>query len=215
MNFKNMLFVLSIVGFLGLSGCAATNVALTKKNLDVQTKTSTAIFIDPVAPAKRTIYVDVKSGVQEFDRAVFRTLLKDSFAINDNNYRIVDDPETAQFTLSAYVLNLEKASPSAAETALGRGYQGGGILAGAVIGGSSAESLIGAAVGGLLGAGVDMVSGALVKDITYMLVVDVQVKERAKACHVRKNGCCNEWIFLIKSMCRNFELRHHFRNNLG
>lgn len=181
MKIKHLLTISTLFAILGLSGCAATNVALTKKNLDVQTKTSTAIFIDPVAPAKRTIYVDVKSGVQEFDRAVFRKLLKDSFAINDNNYRIVDDPETAQFTLSAYVLNLEKASPSAAETALGRGFQGGGILAGAAIGAASQESWKGAAAGGLLGAGVDMVSGALVKDVTYMLVVDVQVKERAKA----------------------------------
>lgn len=181
MKTKRFLTIATLLALFGLSGCAATNVVLTKKNLDVQTKTSTAIFIDPVAPAKRTIYVDVKSGVQEFDRAVFRKLLKDSFAINDNNYRIVDDPETAQFTLSAYVLNLEKASPSAAETALGRGYQGGGILAGAAIGAATQESWKGAAAGGLVGAGADMLAGALVKDVTYMLVVDVQIKERAKS----------------------------------
>lgn len=179
--FNSIVSIISVTAILGLSGCAATNVALTKKNLDVQTRTSTAIFIDPVAPAKRTIYIDVKSGVQEFDRAVFRKLLKESFAVNDNQYRIVDDPETAQFTLSAYVLNLEKASPSAAETALGRGFQGGGLLAGAAIGAASQESWKGAAAGGILGVGVDMVSGALVKDVTYMLVVDVQIKERAKS----------------------------------
>lgn len=163
-----------------LSGCAATNTALTKKELDVQTKTSTAIFIEPVAPAKRTIYVDVKSGVQEFDRAVFRKLLKDSFAVNDNNYRIIDDPEQAQFILSAFVLNLEKASPSASVQALNRGYEGGGILAGAAIGGAARGDWQGAVAGGVVGAGVDMISGALVKDVTYMLVCDVQIKERTK-----------------------------------
>ena len=103
-----------------LTGCAATEVALTKKDLDVQTKTSTAIFVDPVSPEKRTVYVVVKSGVQEFDRAVFKRLLLDSFANNSNNYRIIDDPEKAQYTLSAFVLNLEKASPSASQQALGR-----------------------------------------------------------------------------------------------
>jgi hypothetical protein len=161
-----------------LSGCAATNTALTKKDLDVQTKTSTAIFIDPVSPDKRTIFVDVKSSVQEFDRSVFKKLLKESFLTNDNDYRLVDDPEQAQFVLSAFVLNLEKASPSASELALNRGYEGGGILAGAAVGGAARGDWKGAVAGGVVGGGLDMISGALVKDITYMLVCDVQIKER-------------------------------------
>lgn len=172
--------IFAVSATLVLSGCAATNTALKKKELDVQTKTSTAIFIDPVAPAKRTVFVDVKSGVQEFDRGTFKKLLKDSFAINDNNYRLVDDPEQAQFVLSAFVLNLEKASPSASDQALNRGYEGGGVLAGAAIGGAARGDWKGAVAGGVVGAGVDMISGALVKDVTYMLVCDVQIKERTK-----------------------------------
>lgn len=178
--FKNIISIGSAAALTLLTGCAATNTALTKKELDVQTKTSTAIFIEPVAPAKRTIYVDVKSGVQEFDRAVFKKLLKDSFATNDNNYRIIDDPEQAQFILSAFVLNLEKSSPSASAQALNRGYEGGGVLAGAAIGGAAKGDWQGAVAGGVVGAGVDMISGALVKDVTYMLVCDVQIKERTK-----------------------------------
>lgn len=163
-----------------LFGCAASNTMLTKKDLDVQTKTSTAIFIDPVAPAKRTIFVDVKSGVEEFDRAVFKRLLKESFAANDNGYKLIDDPEQAQFVLSAFVLNLEKASPSASQQALNRGYEGGGIIAGAAIGGAARGDWKGAVAGGVVGGGIEMISGALVKDVTYMLVCDIQIKERTK-----------------------------------
>lgn len=177
---KNFFAIVSVAAITLLTSCAATNTALTKKDLDVQTKTSTAIFIEPVAPAKRTIYVDVKSGVQEFDRAVFKKILKENFAVNDNKYRIVDDPEQAQFILSAFVLNLEKASPNASAQALNRGYEGGGILAGAAIGGAARGDWQGAVAGGVVGAGVDMISGALVKDVTYMLVCDVQIKERTK-----------------------------------
>lgn len=177
---KNFFAIGSVAAITLLTSCAATNTALTKKDLDVQTKTSTAIFIEPVAPAKRTIYVDVKSGVQEFDRAVFKKTLKENFAVNDNKYRIVDDPEQAQFILSAFVLNLEKASPNASAQALNRGYEGGGILAGAAIGGAARGDWQGAVAGGVVGAGVDMISGALVKDVTYMLVCDVQIKERTK-----------------------------------
>lgn len=164
-----------------LSGCAATEVAMTKKNLDVQTKTSTSIFIEPISPEKRTIFIDVKSGVEEFDRAVFKKLVREQFDKNDNGYRIIDDPEKAQYVLSAFVLNVEKSSPSASQAALGRGYQGGGMLAGAALGGAARGDYKGALVGGVLGAGADMISGALVKDVLYLLVVDVQIKERAKA----------------------------------
>lgn len=170
---------LSLIVSALLAGCAATHTALSKKELDVQTKTSTAIFIEPVAPANRTVYVDVKSSVPEFDRAIFKKILKESFLSNDNNYRLIDNPEQAQFILSAFVLNLEKASPSASEQALNRGYEGG-ALAGAAIGGAARGDWKGAVAGGVVGAGMDLVSGALVKDVTYMLVCDVQIKERAK-----------------------------------
>ena len=175
---KTSLTIATLVAF--LTGCAATEVALTKKDLDVQTKTSTAIFVDPVSPEKRTVYVDVKSGVQEFDRAVFKRLLLESFANNSNNYRIVDDPEKAQYTLSAFVLNLEKASPSASQLALSKGYQGTGVLAGAALGAQTNNGYKGALAGAVVGGATDLISGALVKDVTYMLVCDIQIKERAK-----------------------------------
>src|SRR3954471_1338365 len=50
-----------------LGGCAATQTLLAKKDLVVQSRTSTAVFVDPVARPKRTIYLDVKSGVEAFD----------------------------------------------------------------------------------------------------------------------------------------------------
>lgn len=176
-----------------LGGCAATSVALSKKDLDVQSKTSTAIFVDPVSKERRSVYVEVRSGVQEFDRRALSKFIKQEFAANENGYRIVDDPEAAQFMMSVYVLNLEKASPTAAEAALRQGYSGEtalGATAGAVIG--SRDGYRGAAEGGLLGgmlaSGATLFANSLVKDVTYMLVCDVQVKERAaKGVLVRKD----------------------------
>ena len=46
---------------LALSGCAATSTAVAKRNLDVQTKMSDTIFLDPVTPDERTVYVDVRN----------------------------------------------------------------------------------------------------------------------------------------------------------
>lgn len=166
-----------------LSGCAATQVAISKKDLDVQTKTSTAIFVDEVAREKRTIYVSVRSGVMEFDRNAFRNFVVNQFSQSDRGYRIIDDPDAAQFQMNIYVLNLEKASPTAAQAALQQGYVGevaAGAVAGAVVNRHS-NPYAGAAVGGLLAAGVATIANSAVKDVTYMLVADVKITEQARS----------------------------------
>jgi Enterobacterial TraT complement resistance protein len=179
--------VLCLAG--GMAGCAATQTALSHKDLDVQTKTSTAIFVDPVAKAKRTIYLDVKSGVMEFDRRQFKSFVKEQFTqFNDNGYQIVDDPDKAQFIMVAYVLNLEKASPTAADEALHKGYMGGSILAGGAIGAVATHSVGGLVGGAVIGGAAEMITGSLVKDVTYMLVCDIQIEEKAaKGVIVRKD----------------------------
>src|SRR6266404_1855191 len=45
----------------GLWGCAATQVALSKKDLDVQTKMSESVFLDPVSPDKMSIYLKIRN----------------------------------------------------------------------------------------------------------------------------------------------------------
>ena len=185
---KSWIHVLSIMLIAGvLSGCAASQVMLSKRTLDVQTRTSTAIFVDAVPLSKRTLYIDVKSGVMEFDRRQFKQFIKAEF--EDNNYKIVDDPDKAQFQMVAYVLNLEKASPTAAEKALNKGYMGASVLGGGTIGALATKTVGGAVAGGLIGGGLEFISGNLVKDVTFMLVVDIQIKEKAaKGVIVRKDS---------------------------
>lgn len=168
-----------------LGGCAATSVALSKKDLDVQTKTSTAVFVDPVSRDQRTIYLDVRSGVMEFDRRAFSQFVKQQFAASESGYTIVDDPNQARFQMLAYVLNLEKASPTAAQAALQQGYIGGetvaGAAVGAAIGSNSGNGWSGAAIGGVAAAGASLIANSLVKDVTYMLVCDISIRERVAA----------------------------------
>ncbi|MDH4237100.1 MAG: complement resistance protein TraT, partial [Nitrospira sp.] len=45
------------VALMLLSGCAASQVMISKRNLDVQTKMSDTIFLDPVSPDKKVMYV--------------------------------------------------------------------------------------------------------------------------------------------------------------
>ena len=166
---------------------------MSKKDLDVQTKTSTPIFVDPIPPAERTLYVEVRSGVSEFDRRAFAKFVREQFAANENGYKVVDDPAKARYLMLAYVLNLEKASPNAAQAALQQGYVGGGDVSagtavGALIGANSNNGYggyRGAAIGGLMAAGGSLVANSLVHDVTYMLVCDVSVRKRVASCRSR------------------------------
>lgn len=183
----------SILAISLFSGCAATKVALSKKDLVVQSNLSTSIFVDPVTPEKRKIYVDVKSGVMEFDRRKFKKFLKEQFTqYNDNGYKIVDDPTKAQYQMVAYIKNLEQTSKTAAEAALKQGYvgsAGSSIATGAVVGGLAGGSGSSVVFGGLVGGIADTVSGSLVKDVTFMLVADIQIKEKlGKGVYVRKDS---------------------------
>lgn len=172
------LLILSIFSF--LCSCAATSTMISKRELDVQTKTSNAIFIQPVAKNARTVYLEVRSGVQEFDRQQFVSFIRDSFTQHPNGYKLVDDPEKAQFHMQAFVLNLEKASETAARKALSQGYLGSSMLAGATVGAAidHTNRFRGAGVGGLAVGAADFVAGTVVKDVYYMLVVDLQVSEK-------------------------------------
>ncbi|MBK7006515.1 MAG: complement resistance protein TraT [Burkholderiales bacterium] len=176
------LFAAAAIAALG--GCAAVQTSVAKRNLDVQTKISTSIFVDPVKRANRTVYVDVRSGVMEFDRNAMSRAVRDSFAGNANGYTITDDPDAAQYLLSVFVTTLEKASPTAAEVALKQGFVGdvgAASYAGAALGagnGGSMNSMVG---GGLIGALGTTAANAFVQDVTFMLVADIQVKEKTAA----------------------------------
>ena len=65
MNQRRLLAPLSLIALaafsLQLAGCAATQVAISKKDLVVQTKMSDSIFLNPVEPDQQTIYVTVRN----------------------------------------------------------------------------------------------------------------------------------------------------------
>jgi hypothetical protein len=153
---------------------------ITKRQLDVQTRTSRAIFVEPVAKNARTVYLEIRSGVEEFDRQKFVAFIQEEFARNPNGYRLVDDPSSAQFYMQTFVLNLEKASETAAKQALRQGYLGNSVLAGAAVGAAIDHNnrFRGAGVGGLAVGAADFVASSVVKDVYYMLVVDLQVSEK-------------------------------------
>ena len=168
---------------LTLSGCAAVHTSIAKKDLDVQTKMSDTIFLDPVEPAQRVIYLNVRntSDKPNFDiaHAVARVL-------EGKGYTITNNPKAAHYWLQVSVLSVDKASPTAAQVALGAGY-GGAIATGAAVGMATGAALgdwTGAGIGGLAGAAAfgiaDTIASAAVKDVMFMAITDVEIAERVE-----------------------------------
>ena len=158
-----------------LTGCAATQTAIEHGSLQVSTKQSETIFLDPVSNAQKTVYVSVKNtSDEEVDIA---PQLKT--ALSSHGYKVINNPNSAHYLLQANVLKVGKMSVAASQSALGGGY--GSAIAGAVAGtaaGSFTQSSTGMIAGGLAGGVIGLAADSLVKDVNYTMITDIQISER-------------------------------------
>lgn len=177
---QRTILALTLAATLALSGCAATQVAISKRDLDVQTKMSATVFLDPVTAAERTIYVQLRNTS---DKDAFDMEPQLVRAIGNKGYKVVTDPAQAKFLLQANVLYVGKSDPSVSDMVLRQGYgvmsgwsgAGFGAIGGIALGGDSGRAIAGAA---LLGGIAETIANAAVKDVYYSVVTDVQIKER-------------------------------------
>lgn len=158
-----------------VSACAATQTALEHRTLDVSTKQSETIFLDPTPQYEKKIYVSVKNTSDESINITPQLIT----ALNNQGYRVVQQPNQANYLLQANILKVGKMSVAASQSALGGGY--GSAIAGAVAGtaaGSFTHNTYGMVGGGLAGGVIGLAADALVKDVNYTMVTDVQISER-------------------------------------
>ena len=167
-----------------LIGCAASQTMLEHHDLVATTKLSNTIFLDPVAPAQKTVFIAVKNTSEE-DFTIDRPLAQ---ALKEHGYRVVTNPSAAHYMIQANIRKVGKMSISASQSALGGGY--GSALAGATVGAAlgsfgNTNTMIG---GGLAGGLVGLAADSLVKDVNYSVITDVQISERVgKGVKVHEN----------------------------
>lgn len=163
-----------------LSGCAATQVAISKRELDVQTKMSDTVFLDPVGADKRTIFLQIRNTSDKPDLSVNEEI---AAALQAKGYTLMQDPDAAHYILQANILQVGKSAPTATEAAINQGYgvsAAGGLMLGAGAAYAGGSSGRGIAAAGLIGALAEGIAGAAVKDVYFSMITDLQLKERIR-----------------------------------
>jgi outer membrane lipoprotein SlyB len=163
---------------LALSGCAATTTALGKRTLDVQTKMTDSIFLEPVTAPERTVLVEVRNSS---DRPQLGIAPAVRAALAERGYRLVDDPQDAHFLLQANVLQVGGTSAAAAEGAFAKGFGSAlvGGAAGAGLGRVASDQTEAVIAGAVTGVAASVVADSFVQDVTYSIITDLQISERA------------------------------------
>jgi hypothetical protein len=163
---------------LALPACAATTTAIGKRTLDVQTKMTDSIFLDPVTTEKKTLLVEVRNSSDQPDLDLAPEVRA---ALAARGYRLVDDPKVAQFLLQANVLPVGRNSKTAAEGTFAKGFGRAvvGGAAGAGLGRVASDQTEVIIAGAVAGAAASAVADALVQDVTYSIITDIQVSQRA------------------------------------
>ena len=159
-----------------MSGCSAMNTAIKKRNLDVQTKMSDSVFLEPVAPAQKIVFFDMRN-TSDKDMNVANEIRN---AFIKKGYKITQDPSKATYMLQGNILKVGKSDLREAKALLRSGYGAavtGAVVAGGagVIGGSNSKETTELA---LAGAAAGFIGDALVTDIVYVMVTDLQIRER-------------------------------------
>ncbi len=162
-----------------LTGCAATGLAISKRDLDVQTKMSSTVFLDPIASSDRNIFVQLRNTSDKQDFVV-ENAIKQSFI--EKGFRIEDDPEKAYYILQANILQVGKSNKSAMEDSLFRGYgdAAGGAAVGALSGAAIGQTMGAGVAGGVIGALGSVVANNLIQDVYYSVMTDIQITEKVK-----------------------------------
>ncbi len=170
---KSILSVVTLASVIVLGGCSAAHTAVSKRNLDVQTQMSATVWLDPVAPNMRSVFLDIRNtSDKQLD-----VQQKVTASLMAKGYKIVQDPEAAHYWLQANILKVGQIDKDEQKGLLDQGY--GGAIAGGVVG-SQFGGGNGQIASTVVGAGLGILADAMVKDVVYTMVTDLQISERAK-----------------------------------
>lgn len=168
--FKTIIFSLILV--FAFVSCSTLHTVVSKRNLDVQTKMSDTIWLEPAAANERTVFVQIRntSGKNlNIEQKVIN-------ALTAKGYRIVNNPAEAKYWLQANILKVDKVNLDGDNGSFSDAVLGAGI--GGVLGAQRSGGTYTALGWGLAGAAIGTLADALVDDTAYAMVTDILITEK-------------------------------------
>ena len=174
-------------GMVSLVGCQTTTKMIKHGKLEVQTKMSETIFLDPIEDEKRTVLLQIRNTS---DKSGLDIESKIRLAIENKGYTIVRSPKKANIMIQANILQVGKSTLENPFEALSGGYGSGleGFAAGAVLAGAtggSGQSMLG--IGLLAGVG-NTILDAAVQVVNFTMTTDLQISEKAEGNFVSESS---------------------------
>lgn len=168
-----------------LNGCDTLHKSIKHRNLEVQTRMSNTVFLDPTTENK-TLFLQVKNTSDKHDIKIEEDLKQ---ALETKGYKIVSSATKAKYMLQVNILQVDKNNledPFGSARGVNSGVQGAvtGGIAGAAMGSSDSSIAAGAVIGGVAGT----VADAMVEVVNYSIVADLRISERSIGVFVDEHG---------------------------
>ena len=187
---KYIVVAVLATGMSGLVGCQTTRKIIKYWKLEVVTKMSETIFLDPIEDEKKTVVLQIRNTS---DKSGLDVESKIRLAIENKGYRIVNSPKQANIMIQANILQVGKSTLENPFEALSGGYGSGleGFATGAALAGAtggSGRSMLG--IGLLAGIG-NTVLDAAVEVVNFTMTTDLQISEKADGEYVSESSDAN------------------------
>ena len=187
---KYLVVAVLTTGMGSLVGCNTASKMIKHGNLEVETKMSETVFLDPIDDNKKTVLLQIRNTS---DKSGLEIESKIRSAIESKGYRIVNSTGSANIMIQANVLQVGKSTLENPFQALTGGYGSGleGFATGAAIAGAtggSGRSMLG--IGLITGIG-NTILDAAVEVVNFTMITDLQISEKADGEYVSESSNAN------------------------
>ena len=187
---KYLVVAVLTTGMGSLVGCNTASKMIKHGNLEVETKMSETVFLDPIDDNKKTVLLQIRNTS---DKSGLEIESKIRSAIESKGYRIVNSTGSANIMIQANVLQVGKSTLENPFQALTGGYGSGleGFATGAALAGAtggSGRSMLG--IGLITGIG-NTILDAAVEVVNFTMITDLQISEKADGEYVSESSNAN------------------------
>ena len=180
----------SLISVFSLTSCNTTTKLIKHGKLEVQTKMSSTVFLDPIADDKKTVLLQIRNTTDKSDLDIASQVRS---AVQGKGYKIATDPKLANVMIQANILQVGKSTLDNLFEVLSGGYGSGlaGFGTGAALGsafGSSGRGMLGA---GLLTGAANTILDAAVEVVNFTMITDLQISEKANDIIVDESSDAN------------------------